>query len=89
VTGRRKPRLVDSPMALASDGTPLLNVTHLVDVDDPVAAVRRLLADGHTLFIGVTLPTELRREHLREVHDVLADAVGRLGPRLRVRKGAR
>ena len=84
---RRKPRLVDAPTAWASDGTLLLNITHLVDAGDPVAAVRRLLADGHTLFIGVAVPLRDRQRLAKDVEDALADAVGRMGPK--VRRGRR
>ena len=86
---RRKPRLVDAPMALASDGTPLLNITHLVDAPDPVAAIRGLLAAGHTLFVGVVVPARDRKRFAGEVEDALADVVGRTGTRLTSKASAR
>lgn len=82
---KRGGKLVDAPMALASDGTLLLNVAHLDGMANVVAAVQRLLDDGHQVFVGVAVPARLRRELLRDVEDAAADVVGRLGPRLRRR----
>ena len=42
----------DAPMALASDGKLLVNVTHLKD-GDILEAARELLDAGHTLFVGI------------------------------------
>ena len=66
-------------------GGRVVNVTHVEDgaEADPVAAVRRLVAAGHEVFVGVLVPKALRREVFRDVHDVLADVVGRAAPKIR------
>ena len=89
MSARQKPRLVDAPMALTSDSTPLLNLTHVVDATNLVAAVRRLLAAGHTLFVGVVVPARDRKRLAGEVEDALADVVGRTGARLTSKASAR
>jgi hypothetical protein len=85
VTSTKKPKLVDAPLAVTSAGDVVLNITHVEDGAevDPVAAVRRLLDVGHEVFVGVVIPKALRPELLRDVHDVLADAVGRAAPKIR------
>jgi hypothetical protein len=83
VSTRRKPtKLVDVPMAIASDGTPLLNITHLVDAADPVATVRRLLAEGHTLFVGVMAPPGYRKRMAKDIEDAAAELACRIGERV-------
>ena len=79
-------KFVDAPIAVASDGTVIVNITHLDDTADVTEAVQQLLAEGHQVFVGVVVPAALRRALLRDVNDGLADAVGRLGPRLRRRR---
>jgi hypothetical protein len=73
---------MDAPIAVASDGTIIVNATHLDAGTDPIAAVRRLLDEGHEIFVGVVVPNNLRRELLRDVDDAAADLVGRLGAKL-------
>ena len=80
---KRAGKLLDAPLAVASDGTLLVNVAHLDGMPDPVAAVQRLVDDGHQVFVGVAVPAPLRRELLRDIDGAAADVVGRLGPRLR------
>ncbi len=85
VSASKRPRIVDAPMAITSAGDVVVNVTHVEDgaEADPVAAVRRLVAAGHEVFVGVVVPKALRREVFRDVHDVLADVVGRAAPKIR------
>ena len=86
---RRFPKLQDAPMAVASSGEVLVNITHVLDdVHDPAAAVQQLVLEGHGYFIGIAVPGGLRRELLRGVDDAAADIVGRLGPAIR-RRGRR
>ena len=75
-------KLIDTPMAIASDGTLLINLTHLDSAGDVLRDARRLMRDGHQVFVGVALGPGMRRLVLREVDQVLADVVGRAGPRL-------
>jgi len=89
MTTPKDAQLVDAPMAVLSDGTVVFNVTHLGYGDDPLEAVRQLIEEGHEIFVGVVLPRELRHELRRDLHDVLADAVGRAGPKFRQRRETR
>jgi len=82
VSTRRRGKLLDAPMALTSDGEPLLNIAHLNDAADPVAMVRRLLAEGHTIFVGVTVPRRDRRRLMKDIEDAAAEIVCRIGGRL-------
>lgn len=84
-TKKAEARLVDDPIAITSGGQLLLNTMHLDGMADPVAAIRRLLDDGHRVFVGIAVPKQLRREVLRDIDDAAADVVGRLGLRLRRR----
>ena len=81
MTPKKMGSFVDAPTALASDGSLMVNVTHLLN-DDPLVALRQLLKDGHQLFVGVVVPGELRGRLLKEVDDSLADVVGRVGVKL-------
>lgn len=80
---RRTLKILDQPMAVASDGTLLVNITHVVDdTADVAAAVQQLQAAGHQVWVGIAVPAGLRRELQRDVDEGLADVVGRLGPRI-------
>jgi streptomycin 6-kinase len=81
-TRKHPAKLIDAPMALASDGTPLLNITHVVDATDPVAVVRTLLAAGHTLFIGVVVPARCRRRMAKDIDDAATEVACRIGGRV-------
>jgi hypothetical protein len=81
-------KVIDVPLAVASDGRIVVNVTHLdLDPTEP-DLVRRLINEGHVVFLGV-VPRELRRELARETEDALADVVGRVGWRVMKRDGGR
>jgi hypothetical protein len=79
---RRRGKLLDAPMAITSHGQPLLNITHLDDATDPVAVVRRFLAAGHTVFIGVAVPPRDRKRMAKDIEDAAAEIVCRIGGRL-------
>ncbi len=83
-TLKRKGKVLDAPMAITSDGTVLLNVTHLKN-GDALEAARELLAEGHEVFVGIAVPGQLRGELLRGIEDGAADLLGRIGPKLRQR----
>jgi hypothetical protein len=78
----------DAPMALASDGKLLVNVTHLKD-GDILEAARELLDAGHTLFVGIAVPARHRKRLARDVDDAAADMVGRLGALISARASFR
>lgn len=89
MTPTKEAQLLDAPMAVLSDGTVVFNVTHLGYGDDPLEALRQLIEEGREIFLGVVPQRELRHELRRDVHDVLADAVGRAGPKFRRRRETR
>ena len=79
---RRRGKLLDPPMAITSDGQPLLNITHLDEAADPVAVVGRLLAEGHAVFIGVAVPARYRKRLAKDIEGAAAEIVCRIGGRL-------
>jgi hypothetical protein len=82
VSARRAAKLLDTPMAITSDGQPLLNITHMEEASDPVGVVERLLDEGHTLFIGVAVPARYRRRLAKDIEGAAAEIVCRIGGRL-------
>jgi hypothetical protein len=76
-------------MAVASDGSLIVNAGHLSVKDDLAAVVEVAEKTGLPVFVGVAVPVRLRRAVLRDIDDALADVVGRLGPRLLKRRGRR
>src|SRR5438552_1235876 len=78
---RAAPKLHDAALALAVDGTVLLNVVHAADVDlhrtDTVAHLLRCaLEEADDVFIGVPLRGLDRAEALRRLANGAADAAG-------------
>ena len=60
MTRRRRIRIVEAPLAIASDGTVLVNVGHSDGPSDPRAIFDRAFAGGDSIFIGVAVrPKEL------------------------------
>ena len=80
--GTRKGRVLDCPMAIASDGSIVINVTHLdLNADEP-ELVRRLVDEGHEVFVAVVVRPDLRRAVRRETGQALEGVVGRVGRRV-------
>ena len=71
---RRKPRIYDAPMAVASDGTILINVAHVEDERDVAKLVERAAAEGH-VFIGVGLTARECSRIKKPIDDALAEIV--------------
>jgi hypothetical protein len=67
-------------MALASDGTLLLNIAMTHGPDAPEALLERALARGGKVFIGVALPGRHRARLLHDIDDAALDVAGRIGP---------
>jgi hypothetical protein len=76
-------------MALASDGSILVNAAQLTTKDDLAAVVECARASGLPVFVGVIVPDRLRKEVLRDLDDAAADIVGRLGARLAPKRSRR
>ena len=81
-----KAATVDAPMAFGSDGTMLMNVSHVFSTADVREALRVALAEGHEVFVGIAVPAYFADEIRRDLDDAAADIVGRLGIRVRRRR---
>lgn len=88
-TMKKAGALLDAPMGLTSAGEVIINATHLTGTQDVAAVIARLIDKGHEVFIGVVVPSELRRELMRDIDDAGADIVGRIGVRVLRRRGRR
>jgi hypothetical protein len=81
-------RLHGAPLALACDGTVLLNLARFDDVTTMDEVVALAKEQPGTVFIGVALsPSEVRR--LRDgssLHDACAHAIGRRQRRMKAGK---
>jgi hypothetical protein len=83
---RRRPRVLNAPIALASDGKVVVNAAQLasiVDLNDLLACAN---ATSLPIFVGVAIPPGLRGRFVREFDDAVADVVGRLGARVARRR---
>lgn len=76
-------------IAIALDGTVLLNVAHLHAAQDPAAIVKCAIEEGGDLFIGIALPARDAKEALRWLENGAAEAAGHVGGRLHRRRRAR
>jgi hypothetical protein len=70
---RRKPRVVKAPMAVASDGSILINVAASAGPHDTVKLVERAVAEGCPIFAGVTVSAQERRLVLTHLDDATAE----------------
>lgn len=76
----RKPQLLRAPVAVATDGTLLLNVHMTTDADTPDAALDEAIKTGRSLFIGVALTDREADALLEDLDDGVADTTARLAP---------
>lgn len=79
---RRRPKVSMAPMAVTSTGEVLVNAYQLGREDHLEAVVEAARTTGLAVFVGVAILPRLREHVLDDVDDVLADVVGRLGPKL-------
>jgi hypothetical protein len=81
---RRKPpdeqRYHDAPLALASDGSVIANLVAMGE-GSVLAALDRLRAAGHTVFVGVVLNGDEKRAVLAGIDDAAAEIVAWRRPR--------
>ncbi|MFI5302619.1 MAG: hypothetical protein ACHREM_31405 [Polyangiales bacterium] len=81
------PRILDAPLAVASDGTVLIGIAWIDHTAKAIEVAQKLLAEGRSVFIGVAVPKRLNTRLARDMEDAAADIVGRLGPKvLRLRR---
>ena len=81
MTTRKKPNVSDAPMAIASNGMVLVNLTHLEN-GDVLEAARKHLDEGHQVFVGVVVPRHLRASLAKDFEDAASDLTCRIGGRL-------
>jgi hypothetical protein len=79
---RRPTKVNTAPMAVASDGSLIVNAYQLAVGDDLAAVTEVARKSGLLVFVGVVVPERLRRDLMRDLDDAMADVVGRPGPRL-------
>ncbi len=65
----------DAPLAVASDGTVFVNVTHVGGMKEPGELLELALEEEGEVFIGVALEPAEVEEVLRRLDDGAADAV--------------
>lgn len=70
-----RPRIHASSLAVAADGTILVNLAHMYGENDGEALLRRALDDGGALFVGVSL----RAGEARAVRAWMANAAAEIG----------
>jgi len=71
-----------APMALASDGSLLLNIAEFQDETSPDALLRAAQATGLVVFVGVIVPANRRKTLLHYLDDAVAEVAGRIGAKL-------
>jgi hypothetical protein len=64
-----------APMAIASDGTLLMNVAHATDVTDPRKLVDAAMVEGAPVFVGVTARPGEVATMLGRLNDAFAEVV--------------
>ncbi len=83
-----RPRIHASGLAIASDGTILVNVAHWETSQDPQVLLERAIAEGGELFVGVQINVREGRQALRLLDDRAAEAAGVIGGRRHRRRRA-
>jgi hypothetical protein len=76
----------DAPLAVAVDGTVLLNVTEVDGTDDADAALRQAEARGDVVFVGIVAKADEAAAVLARLADAGAEAVARVRGRQRRRR---
>jgi hydrogenase maturation factor len=85
----RKPRLLEAPLLVASDGTLVINVHATTDADDAESALAEALKTNRAVVIAVALSNAEAEKLLADLGDGVADSVGRVGVDLLRRRSRR
>jgi hypothetical protein len=85
---RARGRLHQAPLALATDGTVLVNVARLVDRDDLDRVIEHARDQGGPIFVGVLVPTADMPGLLHDLDDAAAEIAAWVSVR-RHRRGSR
>ncbi len=79
-------RVHSAPLALASDGTLLINISHYIGIVEPEKLLEMAMADNGRTFIGVTLnPAEVQLVRERAEHGLTEAAAYALGARTKTK----
>ncbi len=78
---RSNPSFSTAPLALASDGTILVNVAQLVTEDDLEAVIDAAKKHQGPIFIGVPLTKAETKSALARMDDAAAEIAARIGGR--------
>jgi ABC-type molybdate transport system permease subunit len=81
-----KPRLIDTPIAFAINGTILINVAELVDVGNVSNVIDAAAAVNATVFVGVPLDARDAKLVLTRLDNAAAEAVAQIVGRQRRRR---
>lgn len=85
---RHKTRLLRAPVAIATDGSLVINIHMATDADTPDAALVEALKTGRPIFVGVALTDREADALLDDLDDGVADSTARLAPRFLARRSA-
>ncbi|MFI5302068.1 MAG: hypothetical protein ACHREM_28590 [Polyangiales bacterium] len=88
-TPKAAPKIVDAPLAIASDGTVLIGIAWLDHTSKAIEAAQKLLDEGHVIFIGVAIRKSMRADLVAEIESGAAEVAGRLGGRVLRRRRRR
>jgi len=79
---RRSKRVCLAPLAVASDGSLLINMAEFQDDVRVEALVSSAKATGLVVFVAVVVPDGFREQVRRDLADAATDMAGRLGPKV-------
>jgi len=74
-----------APLALASDGSLLVNVYHWDGANDPQTLLRQAAASGRPVFIGVVAAAHCVDDAFGEMDDAAASIAGKMLARMMCR----
>ena len=83
---RRSARVNMAPMAVASDGSVIVNAGYMLDTGDPLEIIEKLGASAE-LYIGIVVPPRHVPEVMRKLDDGVAEIAGMIGPTLTAAAG--
>lgn len=67
-----------APMAVTSDGTVLVNLTHVLDGEDALTLVDALPKNA-TVFVGIAVPDRSRQKVMHTIDNATAELVAIIG----------
>ena len=86
---RRSKKTSTAPLAVASDGTVLLNMVHADGSRDPTMLLERALHEGGVVFVGVTITRPEQALLLKRMDDATEETAAWIWGRRQRRRRAR